>query len=427
MGLFKKNKKVGLISDIIRCDEPSYLIWKWHPDGTELGESKREYAIRSGSSLCVKDGEVAVFVYKQKDGKMQDFIIGPFEQKLKTANLPILSGIVGAFVGGDTPFQAEVYFINLAKVIQIRFAVPYFGISDFRFPDYSVPVAVRGTITFKISDYRQFIELHRLSSFDLPSFEQQVKDAVCRYVKNEVTNAPTTYSIPVIQIERKIAEINNIVEEKLSKRLFDDFGVEVSGVDIGAIDIDKSSDEYSELMTITKGVNEENLTMDLEHRRESLRIQREEGQYALHKQTQTSNLGAFQIEKQVEVGIAGAEALGKMGEHGTGQVNLGSGAGFNPASMMASLAVGNVVGKNIASTLNNTLNIDTTTPPPIPKVVYNVAKDGKSTGPFEISKLTEMIISGELVPESLVWKQGMSTWQRADSVDDIKGLFPPPI
>ena len=62
MGLFKNNKKVGLISDIIRCDEPSYLIWKWHPDGTQPGEHKREYAIRWGSSLRVKDGEVAVFV-----------------------------------------------------------------------------------------------------------------------------------------------------------------------------------------------------------------------------------------------------------------------------------------------------------------------------------------------------------------------------
>lgn len=40
--------------------------------------NNRENAIRWGSSLRVKDGEVAVFVYKQKDGTMQDFIVGPF-------------------------------------------------------------------------------------------------------------------------------------------------------------------------------------------------------------------------------------------------------------------------------------------------------------------------------------------------------------
>ena len=45
MGLFKNNKKVGLLADVIRCDEPSYLIWKWHPDGKQYGEDKREYSV----------------------------------------------------------------------------------------------------------------------------------------------------------------------------------------------------------------------------------------------------------------------------------------------------------------------------------------------------------------------------------------------
>ena len=66
MGLFDKNSRTGGFMDEIRCDEPNYLIWKWHPSGVQLGEGFRENAIRWGSSLRVKDGEVAVFVYKQK-------------------------------------------------------------------------------------------------------------------------------------------------------------------------------------------------------------------------------------------------------------------------------------------------------------------------------------------------------------------------
>ena len=31
--LFFKDKKAGSLIDEIRCDEPSYLIWKWHPAG----------------------------------------------------------------------------------------------------------------------------------------------------------------------------------------------------------------------------------------------------------------------------------------------------------------------------------------------------------------------------------------------------------
>lgn len=51
-----------------------------------------------------------------------------------------------------------------------------------------------------------------------------------------------------------------------------------------------------------------------ENYEETLRIQREEGQYAQHKQTQTANIGVFQVKKQAEVGIVGAEALGQMAQ-----------------------------------------------------------------------------------------------------------------
>ncbi len=433
MGFFKKNKKVGLFADIIRCDEPSYLIWKWHPNGTQLGEHKREYAIRWGSSLRVKDGEVAVFVYKQKDGTMQDYIVGPYDEKLKTANFPVLSGIIGAFVGGDTPFQAEIYFINLANVIQIKFAVPFFDVCDPRHPDFAVPIAVRGTISFKIADYRSFIKLHRLDSFNLEDFQNQIKDSVSRYVKDAVANAPATHNISVVQIESKTSMINDAVEFDIINRLKENFGVLASGVDIGAIEIDKSSNGYQELMAITKDITTATIqgqtVANIENYAETLRIQREESQYAMHKQTQSENLGVYQIEKQSEVGIAGAEALGKMGSNNVGGVDLGnSNMGFNPAAMMASMAVGGVVGQNIASVMNGAMSGSSVVPaPPIPKISYNVVKDGKSIGPFDIAKLAEMASSGELLPDSLVWKQGMATWEKANMVDDLKGLFPPPI
>lgn len=432
MGLFKDNKKVGLFADVIRCDEPSYLIWKWHPDGKQYGEDKREYAIRWGSQLRVKDGEVAVFVYKQKDGTMQDYIVGPFDQKIKTANFPVLSSIFGAFMGGDTPFQAEIYFINLAHVVQVKFGVPYFDVADPRYPDFTVPVSVRGTITFKISDYRQFIKLHRLHSFDLHLFQMQIKDAVCRYVKDAVANAPAVHNIPVVQIESKTSMINDAVEYDISERLKEDFGVDVSGVDIGTIEIDKSCDAYRQLAAITKDVTTATIkaktAADIENYSESLRIQREEGQYAMHKQTQSANLSAFQIEKQAEVGVAGAEALGQMGTNNAGGVDLGGSAGFNPAAMMTGIALGGAVGQNIVNTMNGAMSgINNQTPPPVPTVTYNVAKDGQPTGPFDVATLTAMASSGKLKPDSLVWKQGMHSWVRADSVDELKGIFPPPI
>ena len=115
MGLFSKKSEGGLM-DVIRCDEQEYLVWKWRPSG-EANSTKKENAIRWGSSLRVKDGEVAVFVYKEKDGSMQDFIEGPQDEIIKTANFPVITSIIGLAYDGKSPFQAEIYFINLADRI----------------------------------------------------------------------------------------------------------------------------------------------------------------------------------------------------------------------------------------------------------------------------------------------------------------------
>jgi len=448
MALFGKPKAGGFM-DEIRCNEPSYLIWKWHPAGSELGNNNRENAIRWGSSLRVKDGEVAVFVYKQKDGVMQDFIVGPFDQIIKTANFPVLASIVDLAYEGGTPFQAEVYFINLAQIIQVKFAVPFFEVYDPRFADFGVPLAVRGTISFKIADYREFIKLHRLASFNLDDFQKQIRDAVSRYVKDVVANAPATHNIPLVQIESKTGQINDVVELDIGERLKETFGVIVSGVDISAIEIDKSSSGYKELMSVTKDIAgataqaeaaakikniEDKQRIEMENYEETLRIQREEGQYAQHMATQTANIGAFQVGKQAEVGVAGAEALGQMGANGAGNINLGGGdgAGFNMAAMMASMAVGGAVGQNIAGSMNNMMagvnqpvqagNVGAV-PPPIPTTAYHLAANGQATGPFDVSVLASMVASGQFTAESLVWKQGMSAWEKAGIVEELKTLF----
>lgn len=101
MALFGKSKEGGLL-DVIRCDEDDYLVWKWSPSG-DANTTKKENAIRYGSSLRVKDGEVAVFVYNQQNGPSQDFIEGPYDDTIKTANFPILSNIVGLAFGGGSP------------------------------------------------------------------------------------------------------------------------------------------------------------------------------------------------------------------------------------------------------------------------------------------------------------------------------------
>ena len=428
MGIFG-NKRTASLMDEIRCDEPSYLIWKWHPAGVAPGKGIRENAIRWGSSLRVRDGEVAVFVYSQYNGTQQEYIEGPCDRILDTENLPVLASLVGLAYGGGTPFQAEVYFINLAQMLQVKFGVPFFDVYDPRFTDFGVPVAVRGTVSFSISDYRAFVKLHRLGTFHLEDFQRQIRDAISRYVKDIVANAPAAHNIPVIQMESKIAPINDEIEYHLGQRLKEDFGVTVSGVDIGAIEIDNASEGYRQLMKVTRDMTAARTQADTQDYTERLRMQREESQYAIHKQTQSAHLGAFQVEKQAEVGVAGAQALGQMGNSGAGGV---MGDGLHTASMMAGMAIGGAVGQNIAGAMNSFMQGTppvsqaqplSTTPPPIPSVVFHVAVNGQATGPYDLPSLAKMAAAGQLNADSLVWKAGMKQWEKAGVVNDLKDLF----
>ena len=445
MGLFK-NREGGLM-DVIRCDQKEYLVWKWRPEGQGLDSTRTENSIRYGSSLRVKDGEVAVFFYKTKEEIQQEFIVGPYDGTIKTANLPILTSIVGLAYGHETPFQAEIYFINLSGINQVKFAIPYFDVFDPRFLDFAVPMAVRGNITFNITDYEAFIKLHRLINFELEDFQKQIKDAVSKYIKSVIANIPSQCGIPVIQIEKKILDINDMILSHLKPRLENDFGVNLQSIDISSIEADKSSMGYCSLMQVTKqqvaetieaqtDVNIKNMfdtqRINAENIQESLAIQREESQRAQRLQTETSFINAHTIDKHAEVLTAAANSLGEMGS-----VNIGGdGSAMNPASMMMGMTIGGVMGGQMGNMMGNMMNQmgQQMTPPPIPgsNIAYMIVVNGQQYGPFNMQQLQQMVQGGQMTSQTYVWKQGMSNWEFASNVPELSGLFtagitPPPI
>jgi len=438
MGLFGKGKSGGMMN-VIRCDEEEYIVWKWRPECQGVNTTSRENSIRYGSSLRVKDGEVAVFVYKGANGQMQDFIEGPYDETIKTANFPVLASIVGMAFGGNAPFQAEVYYINLAGNNQLRFAVPYFDVFDPRLPDHGVPMAVRGTITFNITDYRGFIRLNRLINFEHENFNNQIKGALAKYVKGVVMNIPDEMGIPVVQMEKKILEINERVEAYLKPRIEKDFGVNLKGLDISTIDIDKESSYYNELRQLTAGntartmnaqtdVNIQNLKdtqrINAANMEETLRIQREEAQRAQRLQTETNFMGAHSLDQQTEVLKTGAHSLGRMG-----MMDTAGGSGLNPAGMMTGMMMGGAMGQQMAAMMQNMgqqMQGSINMPPPMPNVQYSVSVNGQQTGPFNMQQLQIMAKNGQLTKQSYVWKQGMAQWQLAESVSELAFLFGPP-
>lgn len=388
MALFS-NKANGGVMDVIRCDEQNYLVWKWRPQGAELGESKKENAIRWGSSLRVKEGSVAVFVYSSDNGTVQDYIVGPADTIIDTKNLPVISSIIGLAYAGGSPFQAEVYFINLASTIQMKFAVPYFDVYDSELNEFSVPIAVRGSFDFSIEDYIEFIKKHRLDNFSLTDLKSQVRDTVSENVKSVVANAPDSYQIPVIHLEKKVTEIKATLLDLLTKKLFDSYGVTLKDVNLAAIDIDKDSEGYRELKAVTKDLTAKDRIagqkMGVFGKAAEMFVDIKEGQFVRHKQSEREYADVIEDKR---AGKAGA-VIGKVFRSVRGDKGKG---------------------KDV--------------PPAIPSaIMYNVAVNGEATGPFDLNTLERMAREKRLTKDSLVWTKGMEEWEKAGTVADLKDFF----
>ena len=92
---------------------------------------------------------------------------------------------------------------------------------------------------------------------------------------------------------------------------------------------------------------------------------------------------------------------------------------------MAGLAVGGAVAKNIGGTLDQTMNAAGNVPPAIPTVTFHIAIDGKAVGPFETAKVIEMINGGQVLKDTLIWKQGTPNWVKAGELKEFADSFPP--
>ena len=75
---------------------------------------------RLGSQLIVRESQAAVFF---RDGKSLD-TFGPGRHTISTANIPFLTRLIGIPFGGETPFKAEVYFVNLREFLEQKWGTP---------------------------------------------------------------------------------------------------------------------------------------------------------------------------------------------------------------------------------------------------------------------------------------------------------------
>lgn len=339
---------------------------------------------------------------------------------------------------------------NLSKGSQINFAIPFFDVFDPRLMDTGVPVAVHGTIAYAIEDMDLFQSINKTEGFSDETFQQKLRSTVTKYIKGVVSNAPSDAQIPVVQLERKIMELSDIVQNKVAPQVERLFGIKVRQLDITSINVDKDSRGYRELKALTADLEKENLMakhnanlsnfnlqnelnqdalkaqsalnidalqrqqelnlggqeelqrMQLENQRETLRIQREEMQRASRLQTEQTFLGAHQANLNA------------------GVVNNALDNGFNAFKQQPAMGGGNMFGQN---TLGGGVPQMPGMKATVPQVSYMLAVNNQQAGPFDWNQLQQLAQQGQLTRQTYVWTQGMQNWEFAGNVQELQPLF----
>lgn len=183
--------------------------------------------IKFGAQLTVRESQAAVFF---RDGKALD-VLGPGRHTLETANIPLLERLINLPFGGETPFQAEVYFVNMRTLTGLKWGTP----SPIVFRDSElamVRLRAMGAYTCRVADPQLFINevVGTESRYDTESVVTWLRDfIVSRFNQTLGTQLKTVLDLPV-QYEQIAAVTKTRVGED-----FQNYGLELIDLLIEAI------------------------------------------------------------------------------------------------------------------------------------------------------------------------------------------------
>lgn len=366
MGLFDKIRNEFI--DIIDWTDPTNdtIVWKF---------PRYQNEIKMGAKLTVRESQEAIFL---NEGTIAD-IYKPGMYTLSTQNMPVMSTLRGWKYGFNSPFKADVFFVNTRQFTNQKWGTKNpVMMRDAEFG----PVRLRafGSYAFRVIDSGKFLKevVGTNPDFTVDEINEQMRNiAVTRGM-----DAIAESRIPVLDLASNYDEVSKLITDKIRG-------------------------EFNELgLDLTKFLIE-NVSLP------------PEVEAALDKRSSMGIIGNLGAYTQFQAANAMEDAA-KNPNGGIMGAGMGAGMGFGMMNQM-----GNAF-QNQQFNGNTGMN----TPPPPPIVQFYVAVNGQQTGPFNMQQLQGMANSGQFNKASMVWKQGMAGWLAADTQPELAGLFnsmPPPI
>ena len=370
----------GKIKEKLSNEFIDIVEWLDYTDDTIAHRFERyQNEIKNGAKLIVREGQTAVFV---NEGQLAD-VFTPGTYELTTQNLPILATLKGWKYGFNSPFKAEVYFVNTHLFTDEKWGTKSpITLSDERFG--LVEIRAFGTYAFRISDAGKFI-------IDIVGTD------------NNFTNY----------------EINEHLKSLIATRFTDTVGEANLPIELYAANTSELSETCKEVM----GPEFETVVISLE----KFYIENVSMPEDLKKEIfEYSRIDKLDLDKLTKFKTAKAIEAAAKNEGGTAGAGMGMGMGFVLAQQM-----GGMMNPQMG-TAPQMQPTNAAVPPPMPVAIqYFYAVNGAQQGPVSFEQLQALFAGRTINRDSLVWKQGMDNWTPLKEVAELKsflgGNTPPPL
>ena len=177
--------------------------------------------IKNGAQLIVRESQVAQFIYLGQFGDT----FGPGKWTLTTDNIPILSTLKGWKYGLESPFKADIYFVNTRL-----FTGNKWGTANpimMRDPDFGiVRVRAYGTFDFHVVDPKLFLK--EVAGTDDHFRLDEFADTMRSRIVSVFTDALATAKVPVLDVAARYQEMGEALLPLINPAVTSKYGLEIS-------------------------------------------------------------------------------------------------------------------------------------------------------------------------------------------------------